>query len=118
MRIPFARTFPLISFIMQLTACSGGGSDAPGGSPPAATPTASATVAWDANTETDLAGYKLYKGTSSGQYGAPIATLPTTATSYKATGLQKGSAYFFVVTAFDTSGNEGPRSNELTVTVP
>lgn len=107
-----------IGIAMQLASCSGGESSAPAGSTPAATATSSALFEWDANTETDLAGYKIYKGTSSGQFGAPIATLPSSATSYEATGLQKAAAYFFVVTAFDTSGNEGPHSNELTVTIP
>jgi hypothetical protein len=41
-----------------------------------------------------LAGYKIYKGTASGQYGAPLTTLPSTSTGYEATGLQKGTTYF------------------------
>lgn len=112
------RTFVLICCVAQLSACSGGGSSSPAGSPPAATATSSAHFEWDANTETDLAGYRVYKGTGSGQFDTPIVTLPANATSYEATGLQKGNTYFFVVTAFDTSGNEGPLSNEVTVVVP
>ncbi len=112
-----ARIITLIAWGSLLVACSGGGSSNPTGSgTPTAAPTASALFEWDANTETDLAGYKIYQGAIAGQYGAPIATLPASATGYEATGLLKGQTYVFVVTAFDTSGNEGPLSNELTVT--
>ncbi|TKB68051.1 MAG: fibronectin type III domain-containing protein [Nitrospira sp.] len=107
-----------VGIALQLASCSGGGSSTPAESAPAATATSSALFEWDANTETDLAGYKIYKGVASGQFGAPIATLPPSATSYEAAGLQNGAPYFFVVTAFDTSGNEGPLSNELSVTIP
>jgi len=113
-----ARIIFCMSLALSLVSCSGGGSNEPTGSAPAATATASALFEWDPNTETDLAGYKIYKGTSSGHYGLPIATLAASSTSYEATGLQNGRTYFFVVTAFDTSGNEGPISDELTIPIP
>jgi hypothetical protein len=113
-----ARLIFCMSLALPLVSCSGGGSNEPTGSAPAATATASALFQWDPNTETDLAGYKIYEATSSGQYGVPIATLASSSTSYEATGLQKGSTYFFVMTAFDTSGNEGPPSDELTIQIP
>lgn len=113
-----ARMVLCLSLALPLVSCSSGGSTEPTASPPASIATASAQFEWDPNTETDLAGYKIYKGTSSGQYSAPIATLPASRTSYEADGLQKGSTYFFVVTAFDNSGNEGPLSDELTIPIP
>ena len=75
--------------------------------------TSSATLTWNANTESDLAGYKVYRATSSGTYGAPIATLQGNVTSYVATGLQSGTTYFFVITAYDNAGNESPHSAEV-----
>ena len=79
--------------------------------------TSSATLTWNADTATDLAGYKIYRATTSGGYGAPIATLTGSVTSYIATGLQSGTTYFFVVTAYDSSGNESTRSNEVSKSI-
>jgi hypothetical protein len=76
-----------------------------------------ATLSWNASTESDLAGYKVYQGTGSGTYGAPITTLPKTTTSFTATGLQNGTTYFFVVTAYDNSGNESTYSNEVSKSI-
>ncbi|RMH35376.1 MAG: fibronectin type III domain-containing protein, partial [Nitrospirae bacterium] len=75
----------------------------------------SATLTWDPNTESDLAGYNVYQGTSSGIYGPPINVGNTT--TYTVTGLQDGQQYFFAVTAYDTSGNESGPSNEVSKTI-
>ena len=77
----------------------------------------SVTLTWNANTESDLAGYKVYRATASGAYGAPIATVLRTVTTYQATGLQFGTTYFFVVTAFDIAGNESAYSNEVSKSI-
>jgi fibronectin type 3 domain-containing protein len=79
--------------------------------------TNTASLTWSANTESDLAGYKVYAGTSSGHYTAPIATLPKTTTGYTATGLQTGTTFFFVVTAYDNAGNESLHSGEVSKTI-
>jgi fibronectin type 3 domain-containing protein len=76
-----------------------------------------ATLTWNASTESDLTGYKVYRGTGSGTYGAPIATLPRTMTNYAATGLQNGTTYFFVITAYDSAGNESTYSNEVSKSI-
>ncbi len=79
----------------------------------------SATLTWKANSETDLAGYKVYRSTISGRYdqGSVIAMLRGNVTSYQATGLEFGKTYFFVVTAFDIAGNESGYSNEVSKSV-
>jgi len=79
--------------------------------------TSSATLTWDPNTESDLAGYKVYRATASGAYGAPIATLTGNVTNYGDMGLQVGTTYFFVVTAYDTAGNESTVSNEVSKSI-
>lgn len=74
-------------------------------------------LTWKANTESDLAGYRVYRATSSGTYGAPLATIQGNTTSYIATGLTFGTTYFFVVTAFDIAGNESAYSNEVSKSI-
>lgn len=71
---------------------------------------ADAILSWDANTESNLAGYKVYYGTSSGNYGAPADV--GNQTSFTVTGLT-GPTYYFAVTAYDTSGVESGYSNEV-----
>jgi hypothetical protein len=73
------------------------------------------TLAWDPNVESDLAGYKVYYGKAPGVYGAPISL--GTQTTYTVTGLAPGT-YYFVVTAYNTSGLESGFSNEVSTTVP
>lgn len=73
-----------------------------------------ATVSWDANTESDLSGYKIYYGTSSGSYDDVVDVGNTT--SFSINNLVVGTTYFFVVTAFDFSGNESGFSNEVSFT--
>lgn len=73
--------------------------------------TSSVTLAWDANTESDLAGYKLYSGASAGGPYALKQTLARVTTTTVA-GLPDGTHYF-VLTAFDTVGNESGYSNEV-----
>ncbi|TKB94781.1 MAG: fibronectin type III domain-containing protein [Nitrospira sp.] len=77
----------------------------------------SVTLTWNVNTEKDLAGYKVYRATSSGAYGAPIAAIPGNTATYTATGLQFGTTYFFVVTAYDIAGNESAYSNEVSKSI-
>jgi len=68
-------------------------------------------LAWDPNTESDLAGYKVYYGTTSGTYGTPIDA--GNVNTYTMTGLTLGQTYFVTVTAYDTSPNESGYSNEV-----
>ena len=82
-----------------------------------ATAAGTVTLTWNASTESDLAGYKVYRGTGSGTYGAPLTTLPKTTTSYTATGLQNGTTYFFAITAYDSAGNESTFSNEVSKSI-
>lgn len=74
-----------------------------------------ATLSWNTNTESDLAGYKVYVGTSSGLYGSPIDV--GKATSYVMANLKVGNTYYFSVTAYDTSGNESLHSSEVSKSV-
>jgi hypothetical protein len=68
-------------------------------------------LAWDANGESDLAGYKVYYGTASQSYGTPINV--GNVTSYTLTGLTQGQTYYVSVTAYDTSNYESNHSSEV-----
>lgn len=76
---------------------------------------ASIQVTWDANTESDLAGYKVYYGTAPGQYGAPVTV---TTPSYTFQGATDKTTYYVAVSAIDTSGNESALSDEVSIYVP
>lgn len=72
---------------------------------------------WTANTEKDLAGYKIYYGTSSetldgagaGQGDSPIVISPFS--QFDLTGLKENTTYYFAIKAFDLSSNESGLSN-------
>lgn len=74
-------------------------------------------VTWNANTEADLSGYKLYYGTTtSGNYTSVIDVGKVT--TYSITNPTTGVTYYVALTAYDTSGNESEKSNEVSVYVP
>ena len=74
---------------------------------------ASCTFEWDPNKESDLAGYKLYWGTSSRNYENSIDV--KNVTTFEVTDLPDGELYFSA-TAYDAEGNESDYSNEVVVT--
>jgi hypothetical protein len=72
------------------------------------------SIQWDANAETDLAGYKVYYGTASGVYGTAIVLGKVT--THTLTNLPAGT-YYIAVTAFNASGLESGYSNEVSTTL-
>ncbi len=85
-------------------------------SPSSLTATAgNAQVALTWATDTGAASYNVYRGTASGaESTTPIAT-GVTATAYTNTGLTNGTAYYFEVSAVNSSGTSG-MSNEASAT--
>lgn len=73
-------------------------------------------VTWNANTETDLAGYKVYYGLQSRVYGTPVNVGKTT--GYQISNVQSGKTYYIAVTAYNTSNIESAYSTELSIPVP
>ncbi|HXH12490.1 MAG TPA: LamG-like jellyroll fold domain-containing protein [Alphaproteobacteria bacterium] len=64
---------------------------------------------------TDLAGYMLYYGRTSGHLSGSyeFSVDVGTHTTYTLSGLQDGQLYYFSVTAYDTSDNESNYSDEM-----
>jgi hypothetical protein len=92
-------------------------------SAPAAPATGSANLSWTVPTEntngtaaTDLAGYHIYYGTSSGAWTSTITVLDPAETSYVVSGLAAGT-YYFTIVAFNTAGDDSPQSNIASKTI-
>jgi len=77
---------------------------------------ASVTLAWDAVTDPNLAGYRVYYGTASGDYVRPGVSVGDHL-SFTVTGLRTQTTYYFVVTAYNFLGNESAFSNEASKTI-
>ena len=88
---------------------------APATSANAVTTTSTATLSWAPNTDSDLAGYKVYMGTSSGRYGTPVDV--GNVTTYTAGNLTAGTTYYFSVTAYDQSKNASVHSSEVSKSI-
>jgi hypothetical protein len=73
--------------------------------------TANVTLAWDANSEPDVAGYTVYFGTAPGGYSTSIDL--GNITTYVVSGLGAGSMYYFAVSAYTAAGAESAVSNEV-----
>ncbi len=75
------------------------------------------TISWDANSETDLYGYNVYFGTSSGIYDSYISV--DNETNNILYDLTRGVSYYIAVTAYDYSGNESdPAETEISFYAP
>ena len=72
---------------------------------------AQVTLAWDKNSESNIAGYRIYYGTGSRSYNWFVDV--GNATTYTITGLADGSTYYFAATAYDKSKKESKHSSEI-----
>ncbi len=91
---------------------------------------AAVTLAWDANTESDLKGYIIHYGTTSGEYseivdvaknssgwssgcGPVYDPFQTECCEYTLRDLEEGETYYLAAKAYDGAGNESAYSEEL-----
>lgn len=126
--------------VSAFVACSGGDSSGStsnstvgGGGGGGGGGTGTATLTWNGpstNADTtplaDLAGYRVYQSTTSGTYNAgPVATVAAPSTG-GGTGITTtinnlaSGTYYFVVRAYDSSGNESANAlpGEVSKTIP
>jgi hypothetical protein len=73
---------------------------------------AQVTLEWQASSG-DVAGYKVYQGTSSRDYDVTFEV--GNWTSVTIADLAEGEAYYFAVTAYDLEDNESGYSNEVCI---
>lgn len=66
---------------------------------------------WQANTESDVAGYRVYKAPCASGASCPYDLVgATTGTSFTVSGLTNGTTRYFAVAAYDRAGNESDLS--------
>jgi hypothetical protein len=74
------------------------------------------TLSWNPSSGPNIAGYRLHSRNASALYTQTIEVGNTT--SVLVPNLTAGITYYFTVTAYDTSSQESPPSNEVSYTVP
>ena len=76
-------------------------------------------VNWLANTEADIAGYRIYEAPCADGDGCPYDPVGTTSGNrFTVEGLTNGETRFFAVAAFDHAGNESALSKDLAFDTP
>ncbi len=70
-------------------------------------------LAWNPNTEPDLAGYNVYRSTVSGSGYVKLNGILLTSPAYTDTSVSNGTTYYYVVTAVDTATNESAASVQV-----
>ena len=86
--------------------------------PSAALATGSVLLAWNPGNSTNVVGYRIYYGLSSGVYNSILQVGGAKATNATVTGLTSGSTYYLAATAVDKFGEESQFSNEAVYSVP
>lgn len=85
----------------------------------------SATLSWTAPSENtdgsplnDLAGFKVYWGTASGNYGNSVTLANPSLSTYIVENLLPGTTYYFATKAYNSQGLESSFSNEASKAIP
>ena len=74
-------------------------------------------LSWSINTETDLAGYRVYRSDQQDAPGKLVTTDLLLSPVYRDTSVQPGHTYWYSVTAVDRSGNESTPSASVAAEV-
>ncbi len=79
-------------------------------------PQHSVSLSW--NEASDVAGYNVYRSTSSASQGTKINTSLDLSSEYTDSTVQAGQTYYYVTTAVDANGMESAPSNQVKAAVP
>ena len=75
-------------------------------------------LSWAGNTETDLAGYRVYRSEEENERGQLLTPNQLPSSAYRDANVTPGRRYWYTVTAVDRAGNESAPSTALAVDVP
>jgi len=73
---------------------------------------------WNASTSPLVAGYNVYRGTTSGGPYTKLSSSLISGTTFADKTVVAGKTYYYVCTAVDTTNNESVDSNQASATVP
>jgi len=85
--------------------------------PPQAATQHTVHLTWDPSSSV-VAGYRVYRSTTSGNFYSPLFSTPLNALTFDDSTVTSGDTYFYVVTAVDNNGVESLYSNQATADVP
>ncbi len=74
-------------------------------------------LTWAPDTESDLAGYIVYRRTAGSAFTA-VTTAPVKAPAWRDNDVHPGQKYFYTVTAVDVRGNQSAQSAPAEESVP
>lgn len=87
--------------------------------PPDKTPRHSVTLSWlPVKTKARLVGYNVYRADKSGGPYKKLTRFPWDGTRVIDYSVKAGQTYYYVVTTVDWQTGEGPKSQEISATVP
>jgi hypothetical protein len=78
--------------------------------------TGSIEIAWEQNTEPDLAGYRIYRADGAGEFARIAET--QTSPNYSDRSVRSGVRYRYAVSAVDKTGNESAQSPPVELVAP
>ncbi|HNX00904.1 MAG TPA: M28 family peptidase [Candidatus Cloacimonadota bacterium] len=70
-------------------------------------------ITWDANNELDIAGYRIFRSTISGELGNQLNTEVDTQNTYHDTSVEHGVYYYYQIKAEDANGNLSAASEQI-----
>lgn len=76
------------------------------------------SLSWQPNTESDLAGYNLYRSESMNSNYSKVASIDSQNTGYIDEGLRVASKYYYKLSAIDTAGNESVHTQPVSALTP
>ena len=84
---------------------------------PGATPSIEVDLSWSISTDSDLAGYRLYRSENENNKGELLTQDLLLSPAYRDTSVQSGHRYWYSVTAVDRSSNQSAPTPQVAADV-